>query len=64
MPDADRGHAVVERGVLRFRGLLLRPDGSEALEASATGPIEEAESLGREAGLDVRSRMPPGFLDS
>ncbi|HVL73696.1 MAG TPA: hydroxymethylbilane synthase [Beijerinckiaceae bacterium] len=56
------GHAVVEEGRVVFRGLLLRPDGSEALEATAEGPIADAERLGREAGRDLRGRMPPGFL--
>jgi hydroxymethylbilane synthase len=56
------GHAVVAEGRVIFRGLLLRPDGSEALEATAEGPVADAERLGRDAGLDLRGRMPPGFL--
>ena len=56
------GHARLVGFGLEFRGLVLRPDGSESLEVVRRGPPEEAEALGREAGLDLRGRMPAGFL--
>ena len=36
------GHARIADGTVAFRGLILRPDGSEALETARTGPIAEA----------------------
>jgi hydroxymethylbilane synthase len=47
---------------LRMRGLVLRPDGTESLEVTMQGGVADAAALGREAGLDLRARMPPGFL--
>jgi hydroxymethylbilane synthase len=49
---------------LRMRGLVLRPDGTESLEVTMQGGVAEAAALGREAGLDLRARMPPGFLSA
>jgi hydroxymethylbilane synthase len=56
------GHAKLDGSTLTFRGLVLRPDGSDAVEAALTGPAADAESLGREAGTDLRSRLAPGML--
>lgn len=58
------GHATVEAGRVRFRGLVLRPDGSDAIEAEETGGEGDAEALGEAAGLRIRERMPPGFLQA
>jgi hydroxymethylbilane synthase len=57
------GHATVTDGRIAFRGILLSPTGHLSLEAQAAGPDADAERLGREAGLDIRARMPPGILD-
>ncbi|HEX2553542.1 MAG TPA: hydroxymethylbilane synthase [Microvirga sp.] len=56
------GHARPAVGGLIFRGLVLRPDGSEALEAARAGAPADAASLGRDAGRELRARMPAGFL--
>jgi hydroxymethylbilane synthase len=56
------GHAKLDGSNLAFRGLVLRPDGSDAVEAALTGPAADAERLGREAGTDLRSRLAPGML--
>jgi len=56
------GHARLIGAELEIRGLVLRPDGSERLEVSRRGPVSDAVSLGREAGLELRARMPAGFL--
>ncbi|MCB5174551.1 hydroxymethylbilane synthase [Microvirga lenta] len=58
------GHARLDGGALEFRGLVLRPDGSETLEAVRRGDASDAAALGREAGLELRSRMPAGFLNA
>jgi hydroxymethylbilane synthase len=57
------GHARLVGAELEFRGLVLRPDGSERLEVFRRGAVSDAVSLGREAGTELRARMPPGFLD-
>ena len=56
------GHARIEGARLRFRGLVLRPDGSEAVEVLREGASADAEALGHEAGEDLRARLPAGFL--
>jgi hydroxymethylbilane synthase len=50
------GHARLVDGRLLFRGLVLSPDGREAVEASIEGSAELAEQLGAEAGSEIRSR--------
>jgi hydroxymethylbilane synthase len=58
------GHARLFDDDIEIRGLVLRPDGSEAIEVIRRGAIVDAAALGREAGLDLRSRMPAGFLSA
>ena len=36
------GHATIDGGVLSFRGLIAKPDGSAFFEASRKGPVTEA----------------------
>ncbi|MBZ6075733.1 hydroxymethylbilane synthase [Microvirga puerhi] len=57
------GHARLVDGELEIRGLVLRPNGSGSLDVVRRGAPEDAAALGREAGLDLRARMPDGFLD-
>jgi hydroxymethylbilane synthase len=56
------GHARIDGSTLSFRGQVLRPDGSDSVETSRKGARADAEALGREAGLDMRARLPAGFL--
>jgi hydroxymethylbilane synthase len=56
------GHARIAGGRVAFRGLILRPDGSEALETSRTGPVAEAAALGADAGSELKSRAAPDFF--
>lgn len=56
------GHAVVNERVLRFRGMILRPDGSEAHEAARTGARDDAAALGAEAGRELKGRAPADFF--
>ena len=56
------GHATMEEGNVRFRGMILREDGSEALETQRAGAAAEAEALGFDAGQELRRRAGPGFL--
>ncbi len=54
--------ARLEAGRMRLRGEVLRPDGSERFDVSAEGAPADAERLGREAGRDLKARLPEGVL--
>ena len=56
------GHAWIEDGRLHLRGLVLRPNGSEAYETSRSGDRAEAAELGAEAGAELKARMPADFF--
>lgn len=52
------GHARLDGPHVAFRGLLLATDGSDSVETLAAGPVDSAEALGRDAGLDLLARAP------
>jgi hydroxymethylbilane synthase len=54
------GHASISGGELRFRGMILKPDGSEAHEVTRTGDAADAAPLGADAGRELKRR---GGLD-
>jgi hydroxymethylbilane synthase len=56
------GLARLEAGRLGFRGEVLRSDGSERFEVATKGAAEDAERLGREAGRELKARLPEGVL--
>jgi hydroxymethylbilane synthase len=56
------GHAVLSGDSLSLRGLIVKPDGSELIATERQGPANEAEALGRDAGLELKRRGGPGFL--
>jgi hydroxymethylbilane synthase len=56
------GHAAVTAQSVQFRGMILRPDGSEAHETAAVGSREDAAALGAEAGRDLKRRAPADFF--
>src|SRR4029077_2848064 len=56
------GHAVLAGDVITFRGMILRPDGSEAFETSRTGSRKEAVALGADAGAELKRRAPADFF--
>ncbi|MGA2045972.1 MAG: hydroxymethylbilane synthase [Roseiarcus sp.] len=56
------GHARLEAGRLAFRGMVLRPDGSQTFEVAAAGAAADARRLGEAAGRDLLARLPPGVL--
>jgi hydroxymethylbilane synthase len=56
------GLARLDDGRLRFRGEVLRTDGSESFEIAAEGQPAEAARLGREAGRELAGRLPQGVL--
>ncbi len=51
-------------GVLSFKGMILRPDGSEMLETSRRGPAADGVALGRDAGEELKARAGPGFFET
>ena len=55
-------YATIDGDRLSFRGLVLRPDGSDARAVTCAGAVAEAEALGEGAGADVLARLPPGFF--
>ncbi|PKU23458.1 hydroxymethylbilane synthase [Telmatospirillum siberiense] len=57
------GLAELSGDALTFRGLVIRPDGSEAHEIRLEGGRNEAEAIGRAAGEDLLGRCGPGFFD-
>lgn len=56
------GHATVRGNEIRFRGMLVRPDGREAFETERSGPCADAARLGADAGLELKRRAGPDFL--
>ncbi|CAN8063458.1 unnamed protein product [Agarophyton chilense] len=53
---------IGEDGVLRFRGLVARPDGSEVFETTRSGKPEDAIAIGTEAGTELKVKMGDDFF--
>jgi hydroxymethylbilane synthase len=58
------GLAEIGEGALRFRGLILKPDGSEWHEVEMIGSAADAAKIGAVAGQDLVARAGPAFLAS
>lgn len=56
------GHARLVSGMLEFRGLIAKPDGSESFIAERRGAPAEAAALGRDAGSELRGRAGADFF--
>lgn len=57
------GLAEIDGPMLRLRGEILRPDGSEVLSEDRSAPIAEAAKLGADMARDLRARAGVGFFD-
>lgn len=57
------GYAECTADRIRFRGEILRPDGSEVLAAESNGSIGDAAALGREMAHGLLGRAPADFFD-
>jgi hydroxymethylbilane synthase len=57
------GHAEVTGETLNFHGMILRPDGTEALEVRRSGARDDAAALGADAGAELKRRAPADFFD-
>lgn len=55
--------AEIDGGTMRLRGEILSPDGSTSHSDDWTGPVEDAETLGRDLAKELLSRAGPGFFD-
>jgi hydroxymethylbilane synthase len=59
------GHAVLAAdGSLHLRGLIVKPDGSEAIATERRGAAGDAEAMGRDVGTELKRRGGPGFLST
>jgi hydroxymethylbilane synthase len=56
------GHATISGGRLSFRGMVVKPDGSEAFETTREGHVLDAEKLGADAGGELKGRAGPDFF--
>ena len=56
------GYAVTLGTDVEFRGIILRPDGSESYETCRIGTAADAVRMGADAGAELKSRMSYGFL--
>ena len=57
------GLAELDGDILRLRGEVLRPDGSEALSGERSGPIAEGPKMGQDLAQELLSRAGNGFFD-
>ena len=56
------GLAEVGGGRIRFRGLILSPDGAESHATAREGTETDAMRLGADAATELLSRAGPRFL--
>jgi hydroxymethylbilane synthase len=56
------GHAQIEGDTVSFRGLIAKPDGSEAVEVSRQGRRADAAALGADAGDEIKARAGARFF--
>jgi hydroxymethylbilane synthase len=50
------GHAEIDSGTLRLIGLVIKPDGSEAVRGERHGAIDDPESLGQKLAEELLIR--------
>jgi hydroxymethylbilane synthase len=56
------GYARVTGDTLSFRGIIVKPDGSEAFEVSREGSRGQAAELGADAGRELKGRGGDDFF--
>ena len=57
------GLAALDGDILRLRGEVLRPDGSDSISEEATGPVSDGAAMGREMAVKLLRQAGPGFFD-
>jgi hydroxymethylbilane synthase len=58
------GLARVDGDRLGFRGMILRPDGSQTFETTRQGAVGDAERIGDDAGRELKALGGPDFFAS
>jgi hydroxymethylbilane synthase len=56
------GHALVNGTQVKFRGMILKPDGSECHQTVREGTLADAVALGSDAGAELKRRGGAGFF--
>ena len=56
------GYARLRGQAVHFRGIIVKPDGSEAFEVEREGRREDATKLGADAGRELRQRASADFF--
>ncbi|MBN9673996.1 hydroxymethylbilane synthase [Roseibium aggregatum] len=56
------GLATIDGGTLHFKGVVLKPDGSEAHDVQESGPVADAIRIGTAAGEALKARVGPDFF--
>ena len=56
------GHATVLHRKIRFRGMIVRPDGSASFETMRQGDVRDAERLGADAGAELKAHAGPDYF--
>jgi hydroxymethylbilane synthase len=57
-------YATVQGGRLRVMAMVASPDGAEMVRAEAEGPVEKAESIGRDLGAELLKRGARRILEA
>ena len=57
------GYAQVTNGLIRFRGMIAKIDGSDAMEVVREGHGDRAAALGADAGRELKGRAGPDFFE-
>ena len=57
-------YAALDGDTLHFHGLVAKPDGSEVHQIKRSGPanLAQAESMGHDAGQELKDKIGPDFL--
>ncbi|AEV39385.1 Porphobilinogen deaminase [Pseudovibrio sp. FO-BEG1] len=60
-PIAGLSHVEGDR--IKFRGEVIKPDGSQTHTVEGEGPVSDAEEIGRELGKELKAKSGPNFLE-
>jgi hydroxymethylbilane synthase len=56
------GYAEISSNGLHFRGLVMRPDGSESHATSRHAAVADAAKIGADAAAELKAKLSPGFF--
>ena len=57
------GLATLSNGTLTIQGEVLRPDGSQALSGTRSGPVPDGADMGGDLARELLAKAGPGFFD-